>query len=191
MSIWYKLSLASGLIPLTTGCLIFFSWLVIRADWLMLAGIYNIMAGLALFVCGLGFLLVYGQKERKSGNRYPLKRTLISLGILLFNFPAAALALYSAEYIITTSTATVINNSSFEVIDMVLIEREQSYPFPPIAPGQEVIEHFHFKYEGSVDYKLSLNGSVKTGVMFGYVTGGMGDNATMVINSEGAVEIGR
>jgi len=74
---------------------------------------------------------------------------------------------------------------------MALIEREHSYPFPPIAPGQEVTEHYHFKYEGSVDYKLSLNGTVKTGIMFGYVTGGMGENATMVINSDGAVEIGR
>lgn len=191
MSIWYKLSLASGLTPLTTGGLIFISWLVTRADWLMLAGIYNIMAGLALFVCGLVFLLVYGQKERKISNNYPIKRTLISLGILLLNFPAAALAIYSAEYISSTNTATVINNSSFEVADMVLRERDRSYPFPPIAPGQEVTEEIHFKYEGSVDYKLSLNGSVKTGIMFGYVTGGMGESATMVITTDGAVEIGR
>ncbi len=191
MSIWYKLSLASGLTPLTIGCLIFFSWLVTRADWLVLAGIYNITAGLALFFCGLGFLFVYGRIERKLGNNYPIKRTLISLGILLFNFPVAALALYSAEYIISTNTAAVINNSSYEVTDMVLSEREQSYPFPPITPGQEVIEHFHFKYEGAVDYKLSINGAVKTGVMFGYVTGGIGESATMVITSDGTVEIGR
>jgi hypothetical protein len=191
MGIWYKLSLASGLTPLIAGCIIFLSWLATRADWLMLAGVYNIMAGLALFVCGLGFLLVYGQKERKLTDRYPVKRTLISLGILLFNFPVAALALYSAEYIISTSTAIVINNSPFEITDLVISEREQSYPFPPIAAGQEVIEYFHFKYEGSVNYKLSLNGSVKTGVMFGYVTGGMGESATMVISSNGAVETGR
>lgn len=74
---------------------------------------------------------------------------------------------------------------------MVLTERDQSYPFPSIAPGQEVTEHFHFKYEGSVSYKLSLNGSVTKGVMFGYVTGGMGENATMVIGGDGTVEIGR
>jgi hypothetical protein len=191
MSIWYKLSLTSGLIPLATGCLIFFSWLVTRADWLMLAGIYNIITGLALFVCGLFFLLVYGQNERKLNNGYPLERTLISLGVLLFNFPAAVLALYSAEYIISSSTATVINSSSFEVTDMVLIEREQSYPFPSIAPGQEVTEHFHFKYEGTVGYKLYLDSSVKTGVMFDYVTSGMGEKATMVINSDNAIEIGR
>ena len=192
MNIWYKLSLACGLIPLTTGGLIFFSWLASREDWLMTAGIFNIMAGLALFVCGLIFLFVYGLKERKLGNSYPIKRTLISLGILLLNFPAMALALSSAEYIISTSTATVINNSSFEVTDMVLREISgQSYPFPSIAPGQEVTKDFHFKYEGSVDYELSLNGSVKTGIMFGYVTGGVGEVATMVITSDNVVEIKR
>lgn len=58
-------------------------------------------------------------------------------------------------------------------------------------PGQEVIKNFHFKYEGAADYKLSLDGSIKTGVMFGYVTRGMGEKVTMVINSEGAIEIGK
>jgi len=157
----------------------------------MLIGIYIIVTGLALLVFGLGSLLVYVQKERKESNKYPFKRALIALGIILFNFPAAVLALYSAHYIISTSTATVINNSSFEVSDMVLIERDQSYSFPPIAPGQQVTEDFHFKYEGQVEYKLSLNGSVKTGILFGYVTGGAGTSASMVITSEGAVEIGR
>jgi len=157
----------------------------------MLAGIYDIIGGLVLFICGLGLLFVYGQKERKLRNGYPIKRVLIALGILLFNFPAAGLALYSAENIISTSTVTVINKSAFEVTDMVLRERDISYRFPRIMSGQEVTEYFHFKYEGSVDYKLSLNGSVKEGIMLGYVTGGMGESATMVITSDGAIEIGR
>ena len=191
MNVWYTLSLASGLIPLITGGIIFFSWLVARADWLMSAGVYNIIAGLVLFACGLVCLLVYGLKERKLSRRYPTKRIIASLAILLFNFPAAALALYSVANIISTSTATVINDSSFEVTDMVLTERDLSYPLPSIASGQKITEHFHFKYEGAVGYELSLNGSVKKGVMFGYVTGGMGENATMVIGSDGTVEIER
>ncbi len=137
------------------------------------------------------FSFVYGNIERKLGSSYPIKRTLISLGILLLNFPVEALALYSAVYITSTNTATVINNSSYEVTDMVLSERDQSYSLPPIMPGQEITEHFHFKYEGAVEYRLSINGSVKTGIMFGYVTGGMGESATMVITSDGAVEIRR
>lgn len=189
MDIRFKLSLICGLAPLVIGVLIFFSWLVIRADWLMLAGAYNILAGLVFFVCGLLILFAYGHKERKKGNSYPIKRSLISLGILLFNFPAALLAIYSADYVNGTSVATVINNSSFEAKDLTLSERDQSYSLSPIAPGQEVIKYFHFKHEGSVDYRLSLNGSIQKGVMFGYVTGGMGDRATMVIKKDGTVEI--
>jgi hypothetical protein len=157
----------------------------------MLAGGYNILAGLVFFVCGLLFLFAYGHIEWKKGNTYPIKRSLISLGILLFNFPAAVLAIYSADYVKGTSVATVINNSSFEAKDLVLSERDQTYLFPPITPGQEVIKYFHFKHEGSVEYRLSLIGSIQKGVMFGYVTGGMGDRATMVIKRDGTIEIRR
>ncbi len=191
MSIWYKLSLISGLAPLTIGFLIFFGWLSTRADCLMFAGTYNIMAGLAFFLFGLVCLFVYGQQERESGNAYPVKKSLISLGVLLFNFPAAALALYSAYYVTSTSVATVQNNSSFEVNDLVLTERDLSYPLPPIGPGQEITEYVHFKYEGSVDYRLTLNGSIKEGIMFGYVSNGMGGSATLVIKRDGTIETGR
>lgn len=191
MNIWYKLTLSCGLTPLIAGSVIFIAWLSTREDWLVLAGMYNLMLGLALFTCGLIFLFTYGQKELKDGRAYPIKRSLISLGILLFNFPAAALALYSADYIVNTSTATVVNNSPFEITDLILSEKNLGYPFPPIASGQEVTEKFHFKYEGAVNYKLSLNGAAKEGVMFGYVTGAMGENATMVISRNGAVEIRR
>ncbi len=170
------------------GCLIFFGWLGTRADWLIFAGIYNIMAGLVLFLFGLLCLFVYGQKERKSGNAYPVRRSLISLGLLLFNFPAAALALYSVQYVMSTSVVTVQNNSSFEVIDLALTEKDFSYPFPAVGPGQEIIEYFHFKSESSVDYRLTLNGSIKEGIMFGYVSNGTGENATLVIKKDGTVE---
>lgn len=191
MNIWYKLSLICGLAPLLLGCLIFLCWVAIRADWLMMVGVFNIFAGLVLFVCGLLFLFVYGLNERKKGSSYPIKRSLISFSILLVNFPAAVLAVYTADYVKSTSVATVINNSSFEAKDLVLIERDQTYLFPPIAPGQEVIKYFHFKYEGSVDFRLSLNKALQKGAMFGYVTAGMGGRATMVIKNDGTVEIHR
>jgi uncharacterized membrane protein len=191
MSIWYKLALASGLAPLIAGVGIFAAWLVTRADWFMGAGIYNLMAGLVLFFCGLVFLLVYGQVERKSGKRFPQKQTVIGLAILLLNFPTSALIIYSVEYIVSTSSVTVVNNSSFAVTDMVLNAGLRSHPFPPIAADQEVTESFRFKYEGAIVYKLSVDGSVKSGIMFGYVSDGMGESATLVIKSDGTIQIRR
>ncbi len=126
----------------------------------MIAGVYNILAGLVFFVCGVLFVFTYGCKERKKGNTYPIKQSLISLGILLFNFPAAVLAIYSAEYIKDTSVATVINNSSFEIKDLVLIERDQTYLFPPIAPGQKVKKYYHFKRPLHGQQKLRLTGQL-------------------------------
>ena len=170
-----------------------FLWQANRTSWwLMSAGFYTIIIGLFLFVCGLCFLFVYGRKELKSGNKYPLKRSLISLAILLFNFPAAALILLSVEHTFSSSVATVINHSPFEITDMVLIERDKFYRLPPIAASQRVKETFYFKYyEGAIDYKLTINGSPKSGVMFGYVTSGMGETATMIITKEGNIEVKR
>lgn len=172
-----------------TGGLIFVSWLVSRADWLMQAGIYNIQVGLVLFIAGLGCLMVYGLQARKSGHCYPIKQVGILLGILLFNFPAAILGVLSVMYIVSVSVVTVFNHSAFEVTDLVLKERDRTYHFPPIAPGEEVTEYFRFKYEGGVEYKLSLNGVAKTGLMFGYITHGMGGNAMLTITSNGNIEI--
>jgi hypothetical protein len=191
MSIWYKLAMASGLAPLIAGVGIFAAWLVTRADWFMGAGIYNLMAGLVLFFCGLVFLLVYGLGERKSGNSFPKKQTLIALAILLLNFPTAAVVIYAVKYIVSTSSVTVLNMSSFVVTDMVLNAGLRSHPFPPIASDQEVTESFRFKYEGAIVYKLSVDGSVKSGIIFGYVSDGMGESATLVIKSDGTIQIRR
>jgi len=155
----------------------------------MVAGIYTIFFGLILFVCGLLCLFLYGHKERKIGNMYPVRRSLISLLILLFNFPAAALAVYSADYILSTSIVTVENNSAFGVTGFVLIEKDTTYYVPNIYPGRKISKDFHFKYEGSVHYRLSLNGTKKEGIVFAYVTGGLGEKATMNITKDGSVEI--
>lgn len=187
---WYNFSLISGLIPLVFGCLIFITWLISRADWLALAGVYTIMAGLMLFVFGLLFLVIYWIKERKFGNAYPIKRSLISLGILLLNFPVLLLILYFHDYISNTVTVRVVNNFPFAITDMTLFERDHLCVYPPIAPGQEVIEHFHFKFEGSIHYRLSLAGSKKEGIAFGYVSSGTSNSTVMVITEDGEVEAG-
>jgi len=185
------MSLACGLIPLIVGVLILLAWFTTRADWLMVAGISNIAAGVLLFVCGLVFLGLYNYSERKAGNAYPLKKSFLSLSILLFNFPAATLALYSADYVISTSVLTVENNSPYEVSGFILKERDLVYSFPSVTPNRTVTQKYHFKYEGSVDYRLLINGEQKQGIMFGYVSNGMGWEATMVIDKNGSIIVGQ
>jgi hypothetical protein len=110
---------------------------------------------------------------------------------LLFNFPAATLALYSADYVISTSVLTVENNSPYEVSGFVLKERNLVYSFPSMAPNQTVTENYHFKYEGSVDYDLTINGKQRHDTLFGYVTSGISEEAIMVIDKVGNIEINK
>lgn len=187
---WYKFSLISGLIPLISGCLIFIAWLVTRADWLALAGAYTIMVGLVLFIFGLVFLALYWIHEWKEGKASPVKRSLVSLGILFLNFPVLVLILYVQDYISSTVTVRVINRSPIAITDMTLFEKDHMRVYPTIAPGQEVTEYFHFKFEGSIHYRLSVADSTKEGVVFGYVINGSGDSTIMVIRGNGVVEVG-
>lgn len=191
MKNWYKLSLICGLIPLIAGCVIFALWLSTKSPWLMIAGIYNTTIGVALFIFGFIFLYVYGKEEKKAGKAYPKKQVLISSAILLLNLPVAASAVYSADYIMSASTVTVVNHSAFEVSNLILIEGDLSHPFPPVSPSQTIVEKFHFKYEGAVDYKLSLNGDMKEGMVFGYVSSGIGEHVTMIIKKDGDIAFER
>lgn len=193
LDIRYKLSLVCGLLPLLLGCLIFLGWCITRADWLETAGIYNICAGCVLFVCGIACLVFYGLKVRKDGNGFPLKSSLVSLGILLSNFPVASLILGAAIAIQGTSVATIENKSSYDVIDFVLvesggIENGELHPFPGIVAGRKVTRKIRFKYDGAVNYRLSLNGTAKEGIMFGYVMRHHGAVSTLVIQSDGKIE---
>jgi hypothetical protein len=88
-----------------------------------------------------------------------------------------------------SSVVTVENNSTFELTDFVLTERGEAYYFPIIGPGQKLSKKFHFKYEGSVHYRLSLSEIKKEGLIFGYVSGDLADKATMIIKKDGSIEI--
>lgn len=189
MTRWYRLSLICGFTPLILGIVTFISWVVTGADWLQLAGILNIILGLALFACGVLFLGVYYLKARNQGNKEYLKKTALSLAVLVANFPAAAAALYSASYIIGTSTVVVVNNTAHDITDLVLSEREIIYKYPDIRAKQEIEQKFHFMYEGEVNYRFILDGVVLEGIMFGYVSAGRGVDAVMVVSEDGGVKI--
>lgn len=189
MNFYHKMSLACGLVPMLCGVLIFTGWLITRADWLVIAGLANISGGFLLFLCGLLFIGAFIRSEHKVGNGFPLNKSLIALGILLFNFPLAAMALYAAEYLMGTSTLSIKNDSPYAITDVFLKERDLTYRFPNIPSNEEATQTFHFKYEGSVEFGLTLNGNEKHGILFGYVTGGMGANATMIIDKKGNIEI--
>ena len=157
----------------------------------MAAGVFNIYAGLCLFVIGLICLVVFYLTERKRNNSSALKKTVISFAILVLNFPVATAALFGASYLLSMSTLMVENNSQFTISDLVLIERDTLHKFVPIDPKQNESNNFHFKYEGSVMYKFSLNNVVYEGVAFDYVTSNAGQKVSMKISKNGSVAVSK
>jgi hypothetical protein len=189
MNSWYKISLICGFTPLILGILIFFSWVVTEAPWLQLVGIINIIAGFCLFIVGIFCLGIYLYKAKKIKVRGYFKRSLFSLLILLINYPVAASAIYTANYIMSTSTVIIENYSSFEITQFRLTEREDIYQIEPIRPKGKTEKKYHFKYEGSVYYTFLLNGKKYKGLMFGYVSSGIKITSVMVISENGEVNV--
>jgi len=112
------------------------------------------------------------------------------LSILLLNFPAAILSLLIADSVYSTSTVTVQNNSNDEITEIwVNLRGGKSYSLPSVQPRKTHVEKIRFKVESDVLYTLSINGSSKQGVLFGYVSPGMGYRVHIMINSNDMVKI--
>lgn len=60
---------------------------------------------------------------------------------------------------------------------------------PTISAGQRVTHKFRFKGEGGVKYRLEAEGSIRSGTLIGYITGGMGEKLTMTIDASGIVTV--
>lgn len=175
--------------PLLLGILIFICGYWISTELFITLGVCNIILGLLLFILGLLFLIDSIIKEFNNVNKINVKEILLSLGILLVNFPAAALAIHFAD--IESYTVTIENDSNFRITDLVLVEQDKSHQIPVIEPHQQLTEKVHFNYEGSVNYRLSINSINQEGVLFGYVTDGISDDAVIKIKKDSSIEIYR
>ncbi|SHE21945.1 hypothetical protein [methanotrophic endosymbiont of Bathymodiolus puteoserpentis (Logatchev)] len=189
MNRWHLVSLACGFIPLCVGIFIFLAWLTTRAHWLEVAGIINLYAGLMLFCIGIISLIVYFYKAQKNTVGGYWKNSIVALMILLANIPVAVTIVSTVRYVVSASTVVFENQSSTKVEDIYLSEREHVYEIGSVLPNQTLEKGFHFQSEGAVSYSFTRNGNKYRGIMFGYVTGGMGSSAKMIITKSGKVEI--
>jgi hypothetical protein len=189
MNQWYRFSLVCGFVPLCTGILIFLCWLVTRAHWLEIAGAVTLYAGFAVFFIGVICLAVYFFKARKNGVAGYWKKCILALAVLLVNFPVAATIIGTVRYVTSISTVIIENQSSIKVEDFLLSEQGHVYDIGSVLPNGKLEKKFHFKSEGSVHYSFTRGGAKYEGVMFGYVTGGMGNTSIMVITESGKVKV--
>ena len=184
----YKYSLFFGISPLFIGVLIYFGWLFSRFGWLQVAGTLNIVFGLVAFCIGIICLAIYAYKSSKQNKYHWGRKAILSLAILLSNFPVAAAIIYHVTYIQSTYYVVINNNSAYEITDIVVTAKNQ-HMLNNITPMSVSRYALHFDHEGAVNYSMIFNHVKHTGVLFGYVTWDHGHTAVMEVTHSGSIKI--
>jgi len=150
-----QVAIFCGATPLTIGSLIYWAWRGTRWHWLEEAGILNIIGGLVLFFVGTICLIWHINHEARSEHkcRRPLTRqSLLVGGLLLVNFPAAALYGLSVIGLMTQYTVRVINESGTTIDSFVLIGPHVHVDVGPIPMGDVKSRSLAFNGDGTLDF---------------------------------------
>ncbi len=85
---------------------------------------------------------------------------------------------------------TVHNASTAPLTHVIFLDPAQRQHALRDVPAQaELTEGFEFGGEGSVRYELEWHGEKKTGLLVGYITGGLGSHATMNAEADGGLSV--
>lgn len=190
-----KTAILCGAMPLLVGTLIYGLWRFTRWHWLEAAGLFTIPLGFAAFIAGAVSLLCHLKRELRvveRAKRGPLwVRALLVGGLLLINFPAAALYTLSAIEVATRYTIHVHNDSDQPVQSLVVTGPDIRVELGPLVPGQQARRHLHFRGDGTLDFSACQQELQFSGQLDGYVTGGLGGEKSIRIRPGGAYEIQR
>lgn len=192
MSLALKTALFCGAGPLLLGTLIYTTWHVTRWTWLETAGLFMIAAGTISVTIGAVFLVRHVWREFQATRSLRPKRWLQMVmvgGLLLVNFPAAAIFTLSAINVVTRYTVRVLNESGNAIESFVVTGPGVRMELGPIAPGRRVVRHLGFCGDGPLDFTARQGQSTFRGVLEGYVTGGVGGDTTIRLMPESQYEI--
>ncbi|HEX4073043.1 MAG TPA: hypothetical protein VHX68_17820 [Planctomycetaceae bacterium] len=171
---------------MATGTLLYVCWRAKGWDWLMGAGFITIAMGVVLFFVGAGSLLAGATRDVQRGST-PGRRwrpQVAAAGCLLFlNFPAAVFCLYSADDVLTRTTVDVINDSPSVIESFVLEGPGVQQEVGPLAAGQQIRRHLHFRGSGTLSFIAKEQGIEFRGVIDDYVCYDIGGRATIRVTA--------
>ena len=177
---------------MVTGILIFILFYLTGARWLMDAGIVTLYAGTLAVIVGFCMLTIHAVRLFRNGI-FSQNSRKIFLGyvLLLSNFPIAAILCVASVNVTATSTVLVSNMSPFLIQEVVLIGpsgREQ-YHILKIPAGKSKKDRFHIEGEGGVKFEVVIGTKTESGTLFGYITSGMSQSATIFIDEKSRVTV--
>lgn len=160
-----------ALVPLIcgVGCLVAF--MATDSVDVMLLGILIIAGGCAIVLAGTVCCILYLVRERAVGlrtRRQLVLRGLVGFGLLLCNFPAAALCSYTGEWWFTRYGVQVWNKSNAMVASFVVSGPGFSKQLGPLSPGQRTRYRPGVTGTGPATYTMMHGGVTTTGTIDEY-----------------------
>lgn len=92
-------------------------------------------------------------------------------------------------YVNSGSIVIIENQSTTKIENILLTERDHVYEFGSLLPNTEIEKKLHFQSEGTVRYSFTRDNEKHEGIIFGYVTGGVGNTAVMIVTESGKIII--
>ncbi len=188
----FRLALVCGALPLIVGLVAFTVWLATRWDGLMILGYFIILGGVGLFVTGLVALGIACRNALRAG-RLPRQRIWLStfacLGLLLVNFPVAAVLTICAVGIETSYNVLIQNDSPFELSEVRLVGGGCDEELGSIAAGETVERRFWIETDGELMLRAQVDGKPREELIEGYVTSGLGRRAIVTIGEDGQLSV--
>lgn len=187
-----KLATILGATPLVLGTLIFLTWLLTRWEALEFAGLLTIFCGLIAFVAGSLALVSHLWRERRieKTTRGPLSlQALLAGGLLLSNFPAAALIVHSADRVKSRHIVTVQNDSDEMIESFILTGPDVSRELGPIDSRKASQTSFNLEREGALEFTACQHNKPFHGQVNGYVGADFGSTNSVRVLPGGQFEV--
>lgn len=189
MNKWYWIAQACGILPLITGTGIFTAWVLLHHDWLLYAGVLAVPGLLLLILLGFFAIGVFIRRARNGKQPY-IGRSLLATLIILLNFPAGVGFAYLALEIKTTYVVTIENSSRQEINAIMIIDPSgKEFLAPALLPQEQAQHNLHFDGEGQVKFQYQFANTIKSDILFGYITSNMGGQAHVIIDSSGGATV--
>lgn len=180
-SLWLRIAIACGALPLVVGVVSLIVFLQSEETsgemegWAEV-GVSILMGGVALFSLGLVTLGVYLVKGSRDGvpKRDLAQNAILTLILLLANFPAALACIWIAGDSFSRVQMLVVNKSEAAMEDLNITWPGGEHIIEELGPQDGAELFFHVSSDGTVDFTARQAGESCEGNLAGYVTPNMG-----------------
>lgn len=187
----YWTAIVCGALPLVAGVSFFLLWIYTRQRWLMAAGGYTMLVGPVLFAFGLVSLLFYwlrAPRNTPNEREQRARESLVALGLLLANFPAAAIIVAAFFVIFDRYVVLVKNESDRPLIQVRIVGAGSNFEAPQIESGGVRSYSWWDTSDGAIRFSAEHDGR-PVAALVDEISGDMAGKSSIVVAQDGQVTV--